>query len=558
MPCCIKKQKKRTPSLGCSPVLPRAGGSDSIQEKRLRDKPTWQNVAYRIFSAIYLLAMVCLCGLLVTQNNVVISLVAIAAAGGLFLLTNSKMARWVDSIDTKKFYFFIVGALLLYFFAASFAADAMKIFLPPDTGITYTAALDLIDDGLMNDSRSAMLEYGATIGQLTTVNADYFCLYPTNIALLLVFFSLLTVGSWFGINIYDMQGHTLIIAFTALTLAFTIWLLFRFVMLHYKRNSLGLAIVALCACFTPFYYALPNFYSDILIIFPTCLGLYLLYRCFISQRLLFLIAGALVLCFAAMLKMTSVIPLIALVIVVLLVRHISWKRRLLYFSAFFAIFIGGIALFTLWYTHSPWFDFSRAEELKMPVALWLCCGAYGGGNFNAQEVFYAASFSDYSTRSAAMWSRLIEIYKNYTLYSYLRFSMHKMILVWNDGFFESSIYTLWPLESNWSYLLTQPHSQLYQFIWFFSQVYKMALYFFALASAVISFLKKKLDESFFLNLSMFGVMLFLHISEAAPRRALIAIPFLLLGCIYTLSHKYKVPGLFARKHPAGSTAADKK
>lgn len=98
--------------------------------------------------------------------------------------------------------------------------------------------------------------------------------------------------------------------------------------------------------------------------------------------------------------------------------------------------------------------------------------------------------------------------------------------------FESSEYLLWPIDSNWTFYITQPQFLPTQLIRAYSTIYMLFLYAANILSAGVALFRKKINFTFIPNLFVFGTMLYLLIFENAPRRAMIAVPFMIYNVIF--------------------------
>jgi hypothetical protein len=138
-------------------------------------------------------------------------------------------------------------------------------------------------------------------------------------------------------------------------------------------------------------------------------------------------------------------------------------------------------------------------------------------------------------RSAAIWKRIFENYRSYSFSEFLELLRNKLLFAWNNSMFESSEYLLWPIDSNWTFYITQPQFLPTQLIRAYSTIYMLFLYAANILSAGVALFRKKINFTFIPNLFVFGTMLYLLIFENAPRRAMIAVPFMIYNVIFLLS-----------------------
>lgn len=193
--------------------------------------------------------------------------------------------------------------------------------------------------------------------------------------------------------------------------------------------------------------------------------------------------------------------------------------------------------FTAWYRYSGIIDFTRSDEIGAPWNLWVLFGSHdkGGDTEIYKDTAFAAAFPTMEERSAAIWKRIFENYRSYSFSEFLELLRNKLLFAWNNSMFESSEYLLWPIDSNWTFYITQPQFLPTQLIRAYSTIYMLFLYAANILSAGVGLFRKKINFTFIPNLFVFGTMLYLLIFENAPRRAMIAVPFMIYNVIFLLS-----------------------
>ena len=507
--------------------------------------PLWkkeQNGEGKSFCAVQW-AAICFCWLFaasmalflaaILRNNhpaaILISYAA-AIAGGFAVCC---MGQSRKKVSERYFWIGLGIALLLYFAICFYTASSMRIALPSDTDIVYESIADLLEDGKLNRFNPKLEQiYYPGIGLNT--NADYFCRCYNNIGLLLLLSAVYAVGGIFGITAGTGEGQTLAIGFTSLCVTLTVLFLCLIVRLVFKKQLYVVIMFGLCAAFTPFCFSVPNFYTDILVIPFTVIGVWLFLMFAECKKYAWLLGSAAAFFVATQMKITAAIAIVALALYWILGRFASPKKTVLALAVFLGLYGALMLLFSFWYHRSAWFDFSRNEQLYMPAQLWLCFGSHGNGSYSYEDALYAASIPTIAERSQALWQRVADYYQMYTPPELLRMEYTKLLSTWNDPHFDSTTYTLWPLNANWTAYFTQPTQRGYFYSLWFSRVYLLMLYLFCGASALLQVLRKKIDSAFLCNLMMFGTILYLLLFETAPRRAMIAIPFLMLNVIYVL------------------------
>ena len=180
---------------------------------------------------------------------------------------------------------------------------------------------------------------------------------------------------------------------------------------------------------------------------------------------------------------------------------------------------------------SPFTEAMKSAH-NAPWNLWVLFGSHdkGGDTEIYKDTAFAAAFPTMEERSTAIWKRIFENYRSYSFSEFLELLRNKLLFAWNNSMFESSEYLLWPIDSNWTFYITQPQFLPTQLIRAYSTIYM--LFFEYLVRALL--FRKKIN--FVIpNLFVFGTMLYLLIFENAPRRAMIAVPFMIYNVIFLLS-----------------------
>ena len=142
-------------------------------------------------------------------------------------------------------------------------------------------------------------------------------------------------------------------------------------------------------------------------------------------------------------------------------------------------------------------------------------------------------------RSAAVWQRIFQNYRSYSLSSLLKLLYDKLLFAWNNGMFESNVLSFVAHGCELDCLLDAAAILPCAASAGVSTVYMLFLYAANVLSAGISLFNKKTNSTFFPNLFIFGTMLYLQLFENAPRRAMIAIPFMICNSVFLLSQWYE-------------------
>lgn len=487
-----------------------------------------------IFSVLFF-ALLCILGLLVSSTySILVNCTALLCLL-LFLIVGGRLADPIDRLSAKKFNALFVLLLGSAFAVSIYLAYEMRIHLPGDTDIIFASVADLLRDGKLNEAnpRIDAMHYPG-LGLYT--NNDYFCRYPNNIGLLMLYAGVYAFGGKTGLPASTEEGHLPAIVMTSLAVAVTILLVCLCIKIVFKKNSYALFTLLLCYAFLPFAFSIPNFYTDLWVLPFTAGGVY----CYLSNKFSAAPKGwrgflaGLLLSVGVQMKITAAIGFVVIVLDLLLGRHVHrWKNLALLFLGFFLFLFA----FTAWYRYSGIIDFTRSDEIGAPWNLWVLFGSHdkGGDTEIYKDTAFAAAFPTMEERSAAIWKRIFENYRSYSFSEFLELLRNKLLFAWNNSMFESSEYLLWPLESNWTVYITQPQFFPTQLIRAYSTIYMLFLYAANILSAGVALFRKKINFTFIPNLFVFGTMLYLLIFENAPRRAMIAVPFMIYNVIFLLS-----------------------
>lgn len=496
----------------------------------LKEKYSRANVLPTLFQCGFVGIMLLFTASIAFANNIYVTLYGVAALI-IFLFVGYYLAKPINKI-TKRHFFILLSILLCLYFAFNFyVAYSLKYIIPPDTDIIYVSVADLMDDGRLN-SINANLPMYYTDMKLNT-NADYFCMFPNNIAHLLTLYFAFLLAKPFGIQPVTPEGHVWAIFISSLVMALSVLFVCLIVYRLFHSNAATLFALFLCAICPTFYYSVPNFYTDTYILLPTLMALYFFIIFITNGKYRYFFISVTLFTWASLVKITAVVVLVAALIYYLFGQNkISYAKKLLLICLACGLVFLLRFLFSLWYTNSAMFDFSRMDELRMPVSFWFCFGSHDLGTINNPDRLYAISITDPALRSRLLWERAFTYYDQYSFADLVALWHQKLVWTWNDGLYEGGIYAYNSSNANWSAAIVQPHTIQYFLIYWFSQGHIMMLYLGTLASGVVSLIKRKLDSAFLLNLCIFGTMLYLQIFETAPRRAIISLPFFFINLIY--------------------------
>lgn len=326
-----------------------------------------------IFSVLFF-ALICILGLLVSSTySILVNCTALLCLL-LFLIVGGRLADPIDRLSAKKFNALFVLLLGSAFAVSIYLAYEMRIHLPGDTDIIFASVADLLRDGKLNEAnpRIDAMHYPG-LGLYT--NNDYFCRYPNNIGLLMLYAGVYAFGGKTGLPASTDAGHLPAIVMTSLAVAVTILLVCLCIKIVFKKNSYVLFTLLLCYAFLPFVFSIPNFYTDLWVLPFTAGGVY----CYLSNKFSAAPKGwrgflaGLLLSVGVQMKITAAIGFVVIVLDLLLGRHVHrWKNLALLFLGFFLFLFA----FTAWYRYSGIIDFTRSDKSALPWNLWVLFGSH--------------------------------------------------------------------------------------------------------------------------------------------------------------------------------------
>ena len=421
-------------------------------------------------------------------------------------------------------------AISIFAVFLAYVSCCMTCTLPSDTQILYDSAAALINNGTLNVPYDYSIYY-PDLGFYTL--SDYFCRYPNNIAMLLILTGIYSIGSLFGFNAGTISGQSFAVLITAISVAVAVHFLCKSAQYIFKSVNVYFHCLLLNILFLSYYYSSPNFYTDIWILCPLCCGLYFAVRYYTTKKNRYAFLCSLLWAIGSQLKITVLIPLIAFCIFIVFEKENTIRNKiisLLYITVPLLIFI---YLFHTWYYNNSLFDFSRHEELYYPFTVWISYGSHGIGGYHYGDSVLAYQ-APYHLRDQVVFNHIKDIFSAYSPAEYLQFMYNKLSFIWGDGLFEGGVYAQWALFENWTNYFTNPtcHGENLVEIW--TNSFAFMLVACGLIASLIQIKKRDNPWLLFINVLIFGFILYLCIFEAAPRRAIPAMLFFMLDTLYLL------------------------
>lgn len=400
------------------------------------------------------------------------------------------------------------GSIVLLFVIAVglfYAGLSLRVYPGWDFGSVYLGAVDLVEDGVFSDQSNW-----------------YFTTYPNNVAVCLFLAGVFKLFG--GICDYITLGVLLNVFLMILGIA-----LFFLLAHHlYGIRSAFLALLT-CALFMPFYMHAPIFYTDTFAL-PFVTGVFLSYQ-FRKKDVRFLILTASVLALGYKTKGSLGVILIALLIHIWLQKekikdHIAQSLLLLIpfllLTGFLTVLPGRLSFL----------DTTEAEKNEFPVEHWLAMGLAGSGGYNADVYWMTASTEGKAEKREVDRTFIRKQLEEYGAWGMAEHLKAKVIITWGDGvYFAPEKLKREPLQESplhpWVLYDGAEYGKTY--------CYCSAVHLLLLAGILLSLIcnllhKGELREIQAMQLSVFGLFLFLLIWETRSRYLVNFVPvFILLG-----------------------------
>ncbi len=384
-----------------------------------------------------------------------------------------------------------------------------------DLGICITAAKEILSFGHMTDM------------------AGYFTNFPNNIFLSLLIAVIFKISSIFGLHVGN--GPLLILNIFIIQLA--LYFMFQIVRKLFG-NFQGCFVITLAFLVIPFYTYAPICYTDTLSMFIPVALIFLFMKIkedFKTPKIyLYSILIGILIFLAIRIKITALIPLIAIIIVLLFNGKI--KRVLLKKRTFLAIIIILFCYFSVNFCYVKVIDHTNVLNQKykntgaIPFTHWLMMGTYDMGAFSSSEYQYTLSLPDYESRVKGNLRVIKQRLKNWKTQGYIKFLNYKMsVQTWQSGTYDfENILISNATKKNYAHEFFTSKGKYFKYVYYYCQVYHFSMLVLIIISLIYSLIKKEKEELTIMKLSMFGLLIFLLLWETRSRYMLNFIPIYLI------------------------------
>lgn len=299
-------------------------------------------------------------------------------------------------------------------------------------------------------------------------------------------------------------------------------------------NKAAILSVFVWILFLPFWLYIPIFYTDTFSL-PFMMGAILLaYQLihtdvYLTESKYSIVIG-IILCTGMLLKTSVAILFIGILIFIVFFK--SWKHSVVCCSLVAVGFLFVYGSFHLWSSNTSMVDLTDSENLKKPYTHYLMMGLEGHGGWNKDDTSYTMNIYGAKQKKEANWDRINARLSNYGPSGYIHFLYKKAAWTWGDGtYYACCKLSRKPLHSSklHDYVLsTGTHYNEFKQV---CDGYQMLLLLLTLVSAGHCLLKKDFNILFLLQVTLFGICIFLLLWETRSRYLLNFVPLLLVTSI---------------------------
>lgn len=425
----------------------------------------------------------------------------------LLLLTILYSRKIMGNLWENRLFFRGLAALCFLLTAAGllYAGFQLKVYPGWDFGSVYQGAVELAEDGCFSDNSSW-----------------YFTTYPNNVAVCMFLAVIFKIFG--GLCSYITLGVLWNIGMILLGLFFFYLLACRLFGLRW-----GAFGMLLCLFFLPFYMHAPIFYTDTFAL-PFVTGTLLLYETRKKDSRWLFLTGT-ILAAGYKIKGSLGVILIALLIHLWLGRESIRKR--LWKSLFLLLpFLVFVTLLTVVPARLSGLSQEESYQNEFPMEHWLALGLVDSGGYNADVYWMTASVEGKDEKQAVDREFIREKLAGYGLPGMLSHLREKVVFTWGDGvYFAPEKLQRDPLKTSWLHEWVLYNGSHYSLTYRYCNAVQLLILGGIFLSVLRNFTKKgKIREIQAMQLSVFGIFLFLLIWETRSRYLVNFVPvFFLLG-----------------------------
>ena len=237
-----------------------------------------------------------------------------------------------------------------------------------------------------------------------------------------------------------------------------------------------------------------------------------------------------ILCAGMLLKTSVAILFIGFLIFIVFFK--SWKHSVVCCSLVAAGFLLVYGSFHLWSSNTSMVDLTDCENLKKPYTHYLMMELAGQGGWNQHDTSYTMSIYGAKQKKKANWDQINARLSHYGATGYIRFLYKKAAWTWGDGtYYACNKLHRKPLHNSKLHDYVLDTGTDYNKFKQICDGYQILLLLLTLVSATHCLLKKYINILFLLQVTLFGVCIFLLLWETRSRYLLNFVPLLLVTSI---------------------------
>ena len=351
---------------------------------------------------------------------------------------------------------------------------------------------------------------------------NYFATYPNNWGVLLLL-SFVYRGFYLVFGVMPKIIPTIIT-----TLAIQISLIFTYLSakLIFKDKVRPLFCLAMCLLTPMFYLYCTSFYTDILSMPFTIIGLYLFLRAIGSKKfhrfLLWITAAGVVIGLGYTMKGSVVVCIVAFAIYAFL--KLGWRHCLstvLIMVACLGIINTALEKTALALEVT---DKQTLQEERVPVHHWVMMSLKGKGGFNNEDFLYTKSFKGEEAKKEANIKEIKKRIKDYGISGLIEHENEKITATWTDGKFFSNHRLSASTGKNGVLKFVRKNLGFE----IYSHLIHVVLLTLMLFSFIHGIFEKRITKTGLIRLIVFGIALFLLIWETKSRYLVNFVPIMIL------------------------------
>jgi len=354
---------------------------------------------------------------------------------------------------------------------------------------------------------------------------NYFLVFGNNTRSMLILSNLFKIGYWFGDKEYipALIRNFILIIGSILSAGYLL-------SIDSLKKFRILIVLAFAICL-PLYSFAPSFYTD-----SASLGLgviaFALFVKYLKTEGIFRFAFAALSGFVTVLgineKVTTIIPLIAGIIAILLIEKIN-IRKILLFASFVCVFM---VLMNIW--AGQYSIDSESKEKANPIVSWIALGMHGDGSFS-DNIEFSETLSTMKTRDEKL--EYTKLYMKENIKEAISFEhlFKKINVSYAEGTFQSADFlSKSEYSRDWVWQLLHPYGQYQwrgaQYCFIYIAVIYITLFIGSIITTIslfkggsVSIVKLTADLSFM------GIFIFLLLWESSNRQLFNQLPMMIVA-----------------------------